>query len=192
MKNIIVMTLKLLVITLVAGVILGVVNAVTKEPIAVQAAKEADEARKAAFSEAVSFESMEITIEDEKYDIINNVFNALDADGNIIGITAGLTTKGFNAGLSMTVGIGADGTIKGMIIGNHSETPGLGAKATEDWFQEQYNNKPYDKPLNVVKTAPSETYDIQAITSATITSKGVTNAVNMATEFYQEMVGGTK
>ena len=192
MKNIVTITIKLLVITIIAGLILGVVNSMTEEPIAVQAAKEADEARAAAFPEAASFEAMDITITDEKYEIINSVYKALDKDGNMIGITAAITTKGFNAGLNLTVGIGADGTIKGVIVGDNDETPGLGAKATEDWFQDQYIGKTYDSPLVVVKTSPSESNEIEAITSATITSTGVTDAVNVATEFYTEVIGGAQ
>ena len=171
MKNIIVITVKLLVITIIAGALLGVVNAVTAEPIAEQQRIAADNARKAAFPEASAFEEMDVDIPEE-YAIIQSVFSATDNSGNVIGIVAGIVTKGYSSGLNLTVGIGADGTIKGVIIGDHGETPGLGANATEASFRDQFNGKPIDKPLTVVKTGASDTYDIQAITSATITSRG--------------------
>jgi electron transport complex protein RnfG len=116
----------------------------------------------------------------------------LDADGNDIGITAAVVTKGFNAGLNLTIGVGADGSIKGVMVGSHNETPGLGAKAAEPDFQSQYTGKPYDQELDVVKSAPSGDYDIQAITSATITSDGITDAVNTVTAFYKQMAGGAQ
>lgn len=191
MKNIITITIKLLIITIIAGLALGVVNAVTKEPIAIQEAKAADEARQSAFPEAVSFEALDIDIPEE-YAIIKNAYKAFDAGGNNIGVTVGIITKGFNAGLNLTVGIGADGLIKGVVVGENDETPGLGAKATEDWFQNQYTGKPYAEALTVVKTTPAGESEVQAITSATITSKGVTAAVNTATQFYQEMIGGAQ
>ncbi len=191
MKNIVVITIKLLIITIIAGIILGVVNGVTREPIAEQALKEATEARQAVFPEAVSFEELGMQIPDE-YAIITDVYKALDADGNDIGITAAVVTKAFNAGLNLTIGVGTDGTIKGVKIGGHNETPGLGAKATEPKFQSQYTGKSYDQPLIVVKSAPTSDYDIQAITSATITSSGVTDAVNTVTAFYQQMAGGAQ
>lgn len=191
MKNIFVITIKLLIITIIAGIVLGVVNGVTKEPIAAQALKEATEARQAVFHEAVSFEELDMQIPEE-YAIIQNVYTALDADGNDIGITAAVVTKGFNAGLNLTIGVGADGTIKGVKLGSHNETPGLGAKASEPKFQSQYTDKPYDQPLGVVKSAPSTDYDIQAITSATITSSGITDAVNTVTAFYKQMAGGAQ
>jgi len=191
MKNIFVITIKLLIITVIAGIVMGVVNAITKAPIAEQALKEATLARQSVFPEAVSFEPLDVDIPEE-YAIIQSVYKALDADGNDIGITTAVVTKGFNAGLNLTIGVGADGTIKGVMVGSHNETPGLGAKASEPKFQSQYTDKSYDQPLSVVKTAPQSDYDIQAIASATITSNGVTDAVNTVTAFYQQMAGGAQ
>lgn len=191
MKNIVVITLKLLIITLVAGIILGVVNGVTEEPIAQQTIKEANEARQTVFPEAADFQELDIDVPEE-YAIIKSVYEALDENKNVIGITAAVTTKGYNSGLNLTIGVGADGVIKGVAVGSHSETAGLGAKATQPEFQSQYTDKSYDQPLNVVKTVPTGDYDIQAITSATITSNGVTDAVNKVTAFYKQMAGGAQ
>lgn len=191
MNKIVVMTLKLLIITLIAGMLLGVVNSVTREPIAEQARKEAEEARRAAFPEAVSFEESAAAIP-EGYAIIKSVYVALDADGNEIGIVASVITKAYSSGLNLTVGIGADGTIKGVIVGSHGETPGLGAKATEEKFRGQYTGKPYDEPLTVVKNPASADNEVQAITGATITSRGVTDAVNAVAAYYNEAMGGAK
>ncbi len=121
----------------------GLVYSITKEPIAQQARAEADIARFEAFPEAESFVAQTEAIPDA-FSIIKQVHTALDADGNPIGITAAVVTKGYNAGLNLTVGIGADGVIRGVIVGAHSETPGLGAKAAEDAFQAQYTGKQTD------------------------------------------------
>ncbi len=188
MKKIVSITLKLLIITVISAIALGAVNYITKEPIAEQLALAADEARQTAFPAAAGFEELNVEIP-EDYAIIKNVYNALDADGNVIGITASMITKGFNSGMHLTVGIGADGLIQGVVVGDNTETPGLGAKATEDWFQEQYLSK--TSPLTVVKASPGDN-EIQAITSATITTKGVTEAVNTASQFYTEIVGGAQ
>jgi electron transport complex protein RnfG len=125
-----------------------------------------------------------------EYSIIKSAYNALDSSGNVIGAVLSITTKGYNSGLNMTVGLGADGTIKGVIIGDNNETQGLGKKAAEPDFNRQFPGKSYDNPLNVVKSSPGDS-DIQAITGATITSKAVTNAVNTAAEFYKQL-GGAK
>ncbi len=191
MNKIVVITLKLLLITLIAGALLGVVNSVTKEPIAEQERKEAEEARRAAFPDAVSFEESTAKIT-EDYAIIKSVYTALDVGGNEIGIVASVVTKGYSSGLNLTVGIGADGTVKGVVVGSHSETPGLGAKATEDKFRGQYIGKAYTEPLTVVKNPPSADNEVQAITGATITSRGVTDAVNTVAAYYTDVMGGVQ
>lgn len=188
MKKIIEMTAKLVVITVIAGGLLGVVNAVTKDPIAVQEAKAADAARFAAFPSADAFVNMGIDIS-EDYDLIQNVYTALDAQGNDIGVAMGIKTKAYNPGLNLTVGLSREGIIAGVVIGSNQETPGLGAKASEPKFIDQYNDVPFDTPLVVVKTGATSQNEIQAITSATITSVGVTYAVNKAVEYYMQVLG---
>jgi electron transport complex protein RnfG len=206
MKNIISMTLKLLIIVVVSAIALGAVNYVTKGPIAEQMAAAATEARQTAFPEAASFEAIydpdsdalsDVTLASllatdevsKDYAIIKTVYKALDANGNELGIAAGVVTKGFNSGLNITIGVGSDGAIHGVIVGDNTETAGLGAKAADPEFEGQYVGKA--SPLNVVKSSPGDS-DIQAITGATITSKGVTNAVNTVCEFYAALAGGAK
>ncbi len=70
------------------------------------------------------------------------------------------------------------------------ETPGLGALAYEEWFTNQYQNK--TAPLEVVKRPAEADNEISAITASTITSNGVTNGVNEASEFFMNVVKGGK
>jgi electron transport complex protein RnfG len=191
MKNIILMTIKLLAIVLVAAALLGVVNSVTKEPIAQRMKEEAREARLSVFPEAADFaikyKKDEIPAE---YSIINEVYDALDEDNNVIGATFSITTKGYSSGLNLTVGIGADGVIKGIAVGSNEETPGFGKKAEEPWFSGRFIGKPYDQPLTVAKNSSPGEYEVEAISGATITSKGILGAVNTAAAFYMQMTGG--
>ncbi len=191
MKNIVVITLKLLIITVIAGIILGVVNGVTREPIAQQTMKEATEARQAVFPGAADFEKMDIEIPEE-YAIIKEVYQALDADGNPIGITASLVTKGYNSGLNLSVGVGADGYIKGVKLGSNNESPGFGSKAPEELLPQFDAGKKYDQPFEVVKHPVENENQIEAISGATITSKGIINAVNTVVDFYEQMAGGAQ
>ncbi len=191
MKNIVVITLKLLIITVIAGIILGVVNAITKEPIAEQELKKATEARQTVFPGAVDFKKMDIAIS-EDYAIIKEVYEALDSDGNTIGITAAVVTKGYSSGLNLTVGVGADGFVKGVSMGSNAESPGFGSKAPEELLPQFDAGKPYDQPFEVVKHAPETDYQVDAISGATITSKGIVGAVNTVVEFYKQMAGGAQ
>lgn len=191
MKNIIVITLKLLIITIIAGVILGVVNGVTKEPIAEQALKEATQARQAVFPEAADFKKLDIVIPEE-YSIIKEVYQALDADGNVVGITAAVVTKGYNSGLNLSIGIGADGLVKGVNMGTNSESPGFGSKAPQELLPQFNSGKPYDQAFEVVKHAPESDVEVEAISGATITSKGIVGAMNTVVRFYKQMAGGAQ
>ena len=204
MKNIVSVTLKLLIITIVSAIALGAVNYITQGPIAEQMKAAASEARQSAFPNAASFEALydpsaepDVTLASllstqevpKEYGIIKNVYTALDSNGNKIGVVAAVTTKGFNSGLNITIGIGADGAVQGVIVGDNTETAGLGAKASEDWYEAQYVGK--TGSLTVVKGTAGDD-EIQAITGATITSRGVTDAVNTVSKLYAALTGGAK
>ncbi len=86
------------------------------------------------------------------------------------------------------VGLDTEGTIVGIEILSHSETPGLGANAVKDDFKGRFAGK--SGALTVDKVS-NDGQNIQAITAATITSKAVVSAVNTITEAYaQVMTGG--
>ena len=83
-----------------------------------------------------------------------------------------------------------DGTVSGVSIGSHEETAGLGAKAAEPEFYEQFAGKPADGSLSVIKNGTAGESEILAISGATITSKGITDAVNTAVGCYDKYVKG--
>lgn len=181
MNNIVKMTLKLFLVTLIAGVLLGGTYVITKDPIADQEAKEATEARQRVL-DADSFE--EIPVEQgPDWETISAIYQGLDKDGQVVGYTFALTAKGFNPGISLTIGIDASGVITGVNVGSNSETPGLGAKAGEPDFYEQYQGKSGD--IEVIKSGAPGDNQIAAIAGATITSKGVTSAVNLVSQYFR-------
>ena len=96
MKNKIVKdTLALTVITLISGLFLGLVNDITADPIAAQQAKEKEEAYKAVFADAASFDvvfsgedaDMESYLDENGYTAqsIDEVMLAKDNQGNELG-----------------------------------------------------------------------------------------------------------
>lgn len=190
MKDTVVLGLKLFIITLIAGALLGGAYVITKEPIAEQDLKANTLARQEVLSDAATFEEMDMSAisANEKYATIVEAYIGKDASGQTVGATFKLSVTGFSAGLTYTVGVGADGTIKGVKVGSHNETPGLGAKSTEDAFQGQYSGLNADGKIEVVKNAKTGDNQIVAIAGATITSRAVTNGVNLAAECYAEFV----
>ena len=93
--------------------------------------------------------------------------------------------SGYSGEVQVLTGISNDGRVQGVTILKHNETPGLGALATEPAFKDQYKDLSAAEKITVVKTAPaSGSNSIQAITGATITSKAVTDGVNISNEVY--------
>lgn len=189
-KDILTPTVSLFVICLVATLLLAVVNNVTAAKIAEQTAKSEAEARVAVLPDAKDFNEV-----DKDNDGTADYYEGVDANGETVGYVFNATgdSKGYGGAVSVTVGIAADGKITGIVPGDLSnETPGLGQNAGKAKWQTQFIGESGE--LEVVKgdeKAATDTSDgkINAITSATITSKAVTSAVNAAVEEFEEIGG---
>lgn len=184
-KNAIILTL----ITLIAGLGLGFVYEITKDPIAQAQEKAKKEAWQAVFTDvdANSFEAQSV---DEK--IAAKAIKSVGAKATVDEVCkAGdkgyvITTtdkEGYGGDIKITVGITSDGTVNGISILSISETAGLGMKAKEPKFYDQYKDKKTEK--FVVAKDGGDGEPIDAISGATITSRAVTGAVNVALAYYQ-------
>lgn len=184
MKEIMNLGFKLLLISLIAALSLGYVNEITEDKIAEQRALANERARKAVSSEADTFN--EIDISDIEDALVVEGFEAIK-DEMVVGYIFKTIPKGYGGSLEVIVGIDNNGTISGVRIGSHTETPGLGAKATDETFYNQYENMSANQMISVSKTQSSDT-EIQAISGATITSEAVTRGVNSAIKAYEAFV----
>lgn len=184
MNKIIKNTLILTAITVIAGTALGYVYEITKEPIAKAQAEAKQEACQQVLPEAEQFEKMDA--EETKVD---EVYEALKG-GETLGYVITATNKeGYGGDIQVSVGVDASGEIKGIAILSISETAGLGMKATEPEFYEQYANKKTEQFY--VSKDGGEGEKIDAISGATITTRAVTGAVNTALDYYYEELGGS-
>ena len=199
MKNVIKNTLILTAITLVAGVLLGLVYEITKEPIALAKEAAKKEAYQQVMSDADVFEGLELIkeaikeVEDAAESsgcTINEVVEA-KANGETVGFVVTTTTsEGYGGEIQISVGILTDGTVNGVAILSIGETAGLGMKATEEEFYGQYAGKKVEF-FNVTKTGVSADNEIDALSGATITSNAMTKAVNSAVVYYKHALGGS-
>ena len=84
------------------------------------------------------------------------------------------------------VGITADGMIFNTVPVSHAETPGLGAKISEEGnaFVEQFRGL---DPSSVVLKVKKDGGDIDAITASTITSRAYTAAVETAWKVFNKI-----
>lgn len=85
---------------------------------------------------------------------------------------------GFNDDLNAFTGIG---------IVNQNETPGLGARIEEEWFKTQFAGK-WGPFVLVEEGTGSKPNELDAITGATRTTRGIQNIMNRATEEGPEII----
>lgn len=188
--NIVKNALILFAITIIAGVLLGLTYEVTKEPIQIQQARIKNEALQAVVIEATTFNEM--SVEPGEYPGIEGIYEALDGS-DLVGYAFEMTaTEGYGGDISLMVGIAKDDIVLGIDIVKHSETPGLGAKADEADFKAEFSGEAAED-LEVVKFTPSDDEgDVSSISGATITSRSVTAAVNVAIDYFDDQLAGVK
>lgn len=187
----------LVIITLVAALLLAFVHEITLEPIAKQ-----EEAMKTkAYAEVYpglsgNQASEKLKAEAESFTgadgvTIDEALLAKGESGTVDGLLMTVTTTtGYGAEMTLTVGYREDGTLTGISFLTLNETAGLGMKAQDAPFRDQFTNKS-TKSFSLYKgnaeVIPGETR-VDAISNATITSKAVTSAVNNAIQFAGEVL----
>ena len=203
MNKIVKDTLSITVITLVAGLALGIVQDITAGPIARQAELTKQEAYKAVFRDAISFEEYLpdetkqavdlVTYLDENgysAQTIDEIMEALDDSGEILGYAFTVTTsEGYGGDIQFAMGVQNDGTLNGISILSISETAGLGMKADTDEFKDQFKNKQVEK-FQYTKSGATADDEIDAISGATITTNAMTNGVNAGICAFHYVEGG--
>ena len=202
MSKIIKDAIALTLITLVAGMALGAVHGITKEPIARQEVLAKEAAYKEVFADAESYETVEMTdelanqlrssLDSEGYKAqsIDEVVDAVDGSGNSLGyVITVITSEGYGGDIKFSMGIQADGPMNGISILSISETAGLGMRANTDEFKSQFVGKNTDQ-IVYTKNGASADNEIDALSGATVTTNAMTNGVNAGLCAFRVMEGG--
>jgi len=95
------------------------------------------------------------------------------ADPN--GVVFIVTATGYGGPIDLMLGLTPEGTITGVQILKHTETPGLGAKITEERFLQQFTAK---STQNTTWALKKEGGDIDQISGATISPQAVVKAIS--------------
>lgn len=139
------------------------------------------------------------------------IYEALDAQGNVVGYAAIGRRHGYSSELVVLAGVYPDYRIAAIRVLEAQETPGLGQRVqeaertqtlwsavfhfqdaaapeqdAEPWFPKQFRNKVPEQLVVETLARPGETKNIAAISGATITSKAVVEAVAQAIELVRE------
>ncbi|MFI3170986.1 MAG: RnfABCDGE type electron transport complex subunit G [Eubacteriales bacterium] len=191
MKNLIVKnTLILTAITVIAGMCLGLVYEITKEPIAAAQESAKQEAYQEVFASADTFETMEgfviAEMDSNSIDEVVVAMNGTEVLGYVITVT---NNEAYGGSLTFTMGICNDGTINGISFLTLSETAGLGMNASTPDFKDQFADKSVES-FEVTKTGSTSENQIDALSGATITSTAVTNGVNAGITYFNDTLGG--
>ena len=185
-KDIIKITLNLVIVYLIGGFILAFVYANASPKIFRNNEKAEQDALKLLIPGAEFKKLGDWSIHDKhaKY------FEAKN-NGETVGYVIQSFGKGYSSYINTFIAVDKDFKVQKINILGHGETPGLGDEIETDWFKNQFKDKDLDH-LKVLKTDTKEY--IQAISGATISSRAVTeDAVKHGVEFLIKTVkeGGT-
>lgn len=184
-------------ITLVAGLALAGVNAMTKDTIAENLAKAEEQSYLdvcPGAAEITADEALNAKVEADgaafEGIVINKARTAVDESGNVIGYALSVSkTKAFEGRLTASVGIAADGTITGLAYTELNETAGMGMRVDEDWFKEQFVGAKVDSFLLNKAGGSTADNEIDSISGASISSGAVVDIVNAAIAFLSDYTG---
>lgn len=199
----------LFIITLVAGILLGLVYQVTKEPIAAQNEKAKQEAYETVLSSASEFEVIysEENADDAAYlsslleesttdfskDDISEVVKGTN-NGETVGYVITVTAHdGYAGDIKFSVGLSSEGEYLGTSILSIGETAGLGMRAkTDPSFLNQFKGATTTEFSLVTDGTGSESGDaiVDAISGSTVTSKAMTKAINAALVVFETINEG--
>lgn len=181
----------LFLVAAIAGLALGGVYNLTKEPIEL--------AKKAKIEKAIKEVLPEFDELKESYSIMSfdgnkpkdslKFTNAYKNSEYVGTAVETYTMKGFSGLIKLMVGFEPNGTIYKISVLEHKETPGLGTKMTDPKFKDQYFGKnPGTFNIKVTKDGGQ----IDAITAATISSRAYSDAAERAYLTFEKNKGGNK
>jgi electron transport complex protein RnfG len=166
-KDIVKITLNLVIVYLIGGLILSFVYAKASPIIFknnVEAKKKALAALMPAADDIAKMGDWEPHEKHAEYFVAKK-------GGEVIGYIVESFGKGYSSYIDTLISVDKEFKVEKISILHHAETPGLGDEIETPAFQDQFGGKDFDH-LKVLKT---ETTDyIQAISGATISSRAVT------------------
>jgi len=176
------MIIVLTVVCLFSGISLVYMNQYAEPMIKINAEKATQEAIYKVLPDVEKVEKME---QEERV-----VFKGFNEAGELVGYAFVAAGSGYQGVIKIMVGIDVGfEKLMGMDILESVETPGLGAKITEDDFKGQFNGISVSPEIIYVKSKePENPNEIQAITGATVSSRSVVSILNATINEIREIV----
>ena len=117
-----------------------------------------------------------------------NINIARDGNKLVAIIVPAVAPDGYSGDIQMIIGINVDGTVAGVRVISHSETPGLGDKVDlnkDDWIL-SFNGKSLTNPKPDGWKVKKDKGDFDQFTGATITPRAVVQQVFKSLQYYKE------
>ena len=188
-------SIALAIFALVTALVLAVTNDLTYERIA-QSEREAAER---ALLEIIPLERhdndllMDVQPVPEQYWAMlglkkgGNIHIARDKGQPVAAIIPAVTPDGYSGSIAMIIGINFDGTIAGVRVVEHRETPGLGDKIDlkkSNWILD-FNGKSLENPQRENWKVKKEGGEFDQFTGATITPRAVVSQVLKSLQYFE-------
>ena len=100
--------------------------------------------------------------------------------GSVIAVAYASSGSGYGGMIDVMVGIDMEGKLTGISVMTHSETPGLGARVTETEFSDQFRGLSLEEEVSLGG-------NVDGISGATFSSKGVVAAINEAVKIFPKV-----
>jgi electron transport complex protein RnfG len=185
MRDIVKFGIFLLIVSGVAGLGVGYVNSLTGPLIEKQILENKIKSFQEVYPGSDKVDDESARYLQGQHDPMVKEVNIAYRNGAPAGVIYTVVTKGYAGPVNLLAGFDiATSKVTAIKVLSQKETPGLGAKSKEPFFQDRFKGKSAAAPLEVTKTEPVRENQIQAITASTITSKAVTKGVNAAREHF--------
>ncbi len=167
----------LFVISAVTALLLGLVNYITYEKIDAIKAEKTNQALSEVMPGDFTFEELDVEVSTQE---VTCVYAAMTG-GNVSGYVVESVVSGSQGDIDMVVGVDSQGAVTGVAIIDMSETSGLGTKAEDEDWRAQFVG------VTTEQAVSKDGGQIDSITGATVTSRAVTNGVNIALATFAEL-----
>lgn len=186
-NNFVKMVTALVAVGVLSGMSLVMVHIYTQQKISDNKDKEIAKAVWALFPEMDK-----VVVMKRLKDIYKNPAEITDKNMKLLGYAFIAEGNGYQGKIRLLAGIDPHLTeLKGFVVLESQETPGLGAEIADDKFKNQFNGLSVSHPIEYVKNQkPQKPYQIEAITGATISTRAVVNILNKRIKEIREVLEG--
>ena len=163
--------LKLTIIVTAVVLMLAIVNELTYETIAANSEAKSNSARQELFVDSTGFVPVDFELTEEEAKTVSGIYSAQGTGEDILGYCLNVTCSGFGGDIVLVVGVDLDGSITGVQLISHSETPSIGAIALAE-----------DGELLPQYSGITSSYigNVSAVSGATVTSNAVNEGIAKA------------